>query len=99
MRRRSLRTLFWCAAIALGSADGWATRFTMNPDGVSYLDMGEACLQGDLHRAINAWWSPMYSCFLGLILKLLRPSPYWEFPVVHLANVLIYIGSLACFEF
>jgi len=30
---------------------------------------------------------------------LLSPSPYWEFPVVHLVNFVIFLFSLVCFEF
>jgi len=83
----------------LGAADAWATRFTMNADGISYLDIGDAYWRGDWHMAINAYWSPFYSWILGLFLKLLKPSPYWEYPVVHLVNFLIYVGTLVCFEF
>jgi hypothetical protein len=94
-----LRISFWCAAIALGAADAWATRFTMNPDGISYLDMGDAYLRGDWHMAINAYWSPLYSWFLGFFLRVLKPSAYWEFPLAHLVNFLIYVAALACFDF
>jgi hypothetical protein len=94
-----LRISFWCAAIALGAADAWATRFTMNPDGISYLDIGDAYWRGDFHNAINAYWSPLYSWILGFFLKVLKPSAYWEYPVVHLVNFLIYVATLACFEF
>jgi hypothetical protein len=96
---QGLRISFWCAAIALGAADAWATRFTMNPDGISYLDMGDAYWRANWHMAINACWSPFYSWILGLSLKVLKPSPYWEYPLVHLVNFLIYVGALACFEF
>jgi hypothetical protein len=94
-----LRVGCWVVALALGAAQAWASRFTMNPDGVSYLDIGDAYWRGDWHNAINAYWSPLYSWILGLFLKLLKPSPYWEYPVVHIVNFFIYVGALACFEF
>jgi hypothetical protein len=96
---RQIRIFFWLLAIALGAAQAWATRFTMNPDGISYLDMGDAYWRGDWHVAINAYWSPLYSWILGFFLKLLRPSPYWEYPVAHLVNFLIYVAALGCFDF
>lgn len=96
---KRLRILFWCTAIALGAMDAWAGRYYMNPDGISYLDMGDAYLRGDWNMAINAFWSPLYSWLLELFLKVLKPSPYQEFPVVHLANFVIYLAALACFEF
>ncbi len=94
-----LRICCWCVALVLGAAQAWATRFTMNPDGVSYLDIGDAYWRGDWHNAINAYWSPLYSWILGFLLKVLKPPPYWEYPLVHLVNFLIYVATLACFEF
>jgi hypothetical protein len=94
-----LRICCWFVALALGAADAWATRFTMNPDGVSYLDIGDAYWRGDWHNAINAYWSPLYSWILGFFLKVLKPSMYWEYPVVHLVNFLVYVAALAAFEF
>jgi hypothetical protein len=99
LRISFLRISFWCVAIILGAADAWATRFTMNPDGMSYLEVGATYWRGDWHGAISAYWSPLYPWILGLFLKVLKPSPYWEYPVVHLANFVIYVGALACFEF
>ena len=34
-----LRISFWCAAIVLGLVDAWGSRYNMNPDGISYLDL------------------------------------------------------------
>ena len=70
----------------------------MNPDGLSYLDMGEAYLRGDWRMAINAYWSPLYSWLLGSALKLLKPTPSWEFPLAHLLNLLIYLLALTSFS-
>ena len=96
---RQVRIFFWLLAIALGAAQAWATRFTMNPDGISYLDMGDAYWRGNWHMAINAYFSPFYSWILGFFMKVLRPSPYWEYPLAHLVNFLIYLAALGCFEF
>lgn len=94
-----LRISCWCVALTLGALQAWATRFTMNPDGVSYLDIGDAYWRGDWHNAINAYWSPLYSWILGFFLKVFKPSIYWEYPLVHLVNFLIYVAALGCFEY
>ena len=96
---RRLRILFWCAGVALGAFDAWARRNHMDSDGVSYLDIGDAYWRGDWHMAVNAYWSPLYSWLLGLALKVLKPSAYWEYPAVHLVNFLIYLAALGGFEF
>lgn len=66
----------------------------MNPDGISYLDIGDRIWSGEWQVLLNAYWSPLYSVLLGLALKILKPSSYWEFPVVHLVNFLIYLVAL-----
>jgi hypothetical protein len=71
----------------------------MGADGISYLDMGEAYLRGDWHMALSPHWSPLYSWLLTLFIKILKPSAFWEFPVVHLVNLGIYLGALFSFEF
>jgi hypothetical protein len=40
-----------------------------------------------------------YSWLVGLTLKLIKPSPFWEFTVVRLLNFLIYVLVLACFSY
>ena len=94
-----LRACCWTVALALGATQAWVTRFTMNPDGISYLDIGDAYWRHDWHNAINAYWSPLYSWILGFFINVIKPSPHWEYPLVHLVNFLIYVAALACFEY
>lgn len=89
--------LIFC--IVMGALQAWICRYQMISDGVSYLDIGDAYLRGDWSAAINAYWSPMYSWFLGLALYLLKPSIWWEFVTVHLVNLIIYAVALFCFRF
>jgi hypothetical protein len=96
-----LRIFFWFLAIVIGAIHAWvaAISFSMNADGINYLDMGDAYLRSDWSMAINAYWSPFYSWLLGLAMRILDPSMRWEFPVVHMVNFIIYLGALCCFEF
>jgi hypothetical protein len=96
---RRLRWLCRGVALTLGAASAWASRSTMYPDGVSYLDVGDAFWRGNWHAAINAYWSPLYPLVLGFFFRLLKPSIRWEYPLVHVLNVLVYVIALICFEF
>jgi hypothetical protein len=98
-RPRLVIALFWLVALTLGALDAWTSRHHMNSDGISYLDMGDAYLRGDWEMAINGYWSPLYSWLLGIAMLVLKPSPYWEFAVVHLVNFFIYVFALGCFHF
>jgi hypothetical protein len=93
--------LFRILAIGLGGLHVYAAirSQSMNADGISYLDIGDAYFRGDWTNAINAVWSPLYSWILGFANLIFNPSMQWEFPTVHIINFLIYIGTLASFEF
>ena len=71
----------------------------MNPDGVSYQDMGDQYWRGNWHAALNSYWSPLYGWMIGLILRIARPAMAWQYPVVHLLNFAILLAALFCFEF
>jgi len=96
---RWLRWLCRSITLALGAASTWAVRSTMYPDGVSYLDIGDAFWRGNWHAAVNAYWSPLYPLVLGLFLKLFRPTIRWEYPLVHLVNFVMFVVGFLCFEF
>jgi hypothetical protein len=85
-------------AVVLGAVWAWATRFSMNPDGVTYLDLSDAFRHHDWGLAINGYWSPLYPLLLCLFNAVVRPSSYWEFPVTHLVNFVIYLGALVAFD-
>ena len=92
-------TLVVASVLLVGILDAWTFRDTMGADGLSYLDIGDRYLDGELSSAINAYWSPLYPVLIGAALALLSPSPAAEFAVVHGVNLLIYVGALAAFAF
>src|SRR5262245_36610310 len=85
--------------LLMAAAQAWTARHTMNPDGISYIDITDACIRGDFHTSLNAYWSPAYSWLLGLALVVFRPSAYWEFTVVHGVNFMVFLAVMASFEF
>jgi hypothetical protein len=98
-RRGILRIQWWFrGAIALCALiDCWISRFRMNPDGVSYLDMGDLYWKGNWHAALNVLWSPLYSWLTGLMFLLTKPTMRWEYPEVHLLTFAILVATLVCF--
>jgi len=93
-RQQRLITIFWLMAIMLRAFQAWDNRFIMDADVISYLDIVDAYFRGDWNNAINGLWPPPYSWLLGLAMCILKPSPYWEFPVVHLVDFVIYLCAL-----
>ena len=87
--------------IALGAVHAWAavTQFSMNADGIAYLDMADAYLRGDWQTAISPVWSPLYAWVLGPVLHWLQPPMRWEFALVQAVNFAIFVAALLAFEF
>ncbi|MFZ0318269.1 MAG: hypothetical protein WAL56_04010 [Candidatus Sulfotelmatobacter sp.] len=71
----------------------------MNLDGISYLDLGDSFARHDWANALNAWWSPVYPWILGIVVNLVKPSPRFEFPLVHIVNFFMFLATLAAFRF
>jgi hypothetical protein len=94
-----LRLFFWCLAIMLGALHVWVYRNDLNPDSVSYIEMAEAAVRSGWHALVNAYWSPLYPTLLSVAFRIVHPSMYWEFTVVHLVNFVVYLADLFCFEF
>jgi hypothetical protein len=98
-RNKWLIISFWIAGIAMGAWQAWEARYHMSADGMSYIDVADAYMRGDWKMAVNAYWSPLYPWLLSLAMLVLKPSPYYEFTVVHIVNFVIYLCTLGSFHF
>ena len=96
---RRLAVSLLAIAGTLGAINAWSVRFSMNPDGISYLDLSDALLQSGWRGVINAYWSPLYPVLLGLANATLTPSVYWEFASAHLVNFVVYLLALLSFRY
>lgn len=90
----------WLLSGATIAVHAWLYRFEMiNLDGISYLELAWAWRDGRWDAAVNAYWSPLYSWLLAIALAMLNPPPYWEYPLVHLVNLVGACGALAAFAY
>jgi len=94
-----IRCSAWIATILAGFVQTWSLRFSLSPDGNSYLQIAGDYLRGDYATALNAYWSPMFSWLIAIGLKIFHPSGYWETRFLHLLNFGGLLIALRCFEF
>lgn len=85
--------------IVLAAIQAWAHRYSMNPDGISYLDMGRAAAAGHWAETLNGYWSPLYPWIIGAAIRVVRLPTYWDFTLAHAVNFAIFIVALLGFEF
>ena len=93
---RTVTIAFWILAFITGGLRAWTTRYDIDPDTISYLDMADAYLRSDWTMALNGQWNPFYTWLLCLMQLLVRPDTYWEFPAVMGLNFGIYMMGLSC---
>src|SRR5437763_16406858 len=85
-------------SLAMGIISAWLSRNTMNPDGISYLDLSDRWMAGDVGGVVNGYWSPSYPALLAAIRFVIRPSAQFEFSAVHAANFVSFVIGLITFS-
>lgn len=72
-------------------------RFSLGPDGVSYLDLGEFWLKGDIEKAVNGYWNPIYPILLATACRFV-PDPIHEPLMAHVVNFAVLALNLFLFS-
>lgn len=91
---RGAKSGIWSLAIAAGAMQAWAYRWTVNPDGISYIDIArEWMLRPGLH-AVSTCWSPMFSWCLALVAAISGADPLHWLAVGHAVSALYFVGTL-----
>lgn len=94
------RARFWIiAGLCCAGILAWAGRHSLTPDGLSYIDLASAAVDGGPGKLVNGYWSPGYPALIGIAFLLFHPSATQEFPLVHTLNVLIFGWTLWSFTF
>ena len=89
----------WTAlCVALGAALAFVDRHKMNPDGLSYIEIGQTALRTGPRGLVNAYWSPGYPALVAAAFALVRPGSAAEFPVVHALNFAILVATVFVFR-
>lgn len=92
-RREITLIAIGCALLCIALA--WASRTTLNPDGVSYLDISARFQAGDFAAASQGYWSPLYPLILAAIRSVTRASPAVFLAQVHFLHAAIAMGAIA----
>ncbi len=90
---------WWILCIIWAAIEGWSARNSMNPDGMSYMDMASEAYRNGAQHLVSSYWSPGYPALISFALFVFRPSLHLEFSVVHLVNFVIFVVVLLTFTF
>ncbi len=97
-RHRTLGPWGWGAAIAvIGAIDSWGSRYNLNPDAISYIEMARHAVAGAPDGLINGYWSPAYPVLLAPILAIAGHDWATAIPALHVVNFALYLVAAALF--
>ena len=83
---------FWGGVTAVvGVIDMWGSRFNVNPDGISYVEMAQHAVAGGPDGFINGYWSPGYPILIAPILRLVGHDWVTAIPAIHLVNLTLFL--------
>ena len=89
---------FWVAsAVVAALVDAWGSRFNLNPDGISYIELARHAVDHGPGQLINGLWSPGYPGLLMWPIEWARNGPGALIPALHLTNVILYVMALGLF--
>src|SRR4051812_25772005 len=99
------RAIWYAARVAillLAALRSWDARHDVSPDGVAYLDLSDAVLQGRWAGLVSTYWSPLYPLLIGLARLAFAwtplATPANEFALVHVVNLGLFGVSFVAFE-
>ena len=84
-------------AVVVALVDAWGSRYNLNPDGVSYVELARHAITSGPRGLINGLWSPGYPSLLMWPLELATARADALIPALHVVNLLLYLMSLALF--
>ena len=94
-----IRLNFFFVAFIIGIIHAWAVRDAVDPDGVSYLDVGDSFFSSPWNKALNPYWSPLYPIIQGFVLHIFKVNASWESIFIHLVNFIIFLFAFFFFDY
>ncbi len=99
MPNRKIRLAAWAIILALAVFQAYANRYAVSPDGMSYLDLSDAVVQGKWSGLVNLYWSPLYPFLVGAVRAAAGAGPRGEVAAMHFTNAVCFVGLIAAFDY
>lgn len=96
---RVVRVVAWVVVLALAAYQAYASRYSVSPDGIAYLDLSDAVVQGRWSGLISLYWSPLYPVLIGLARLAVGTGPEREVAIMHLVNVVGLAAAFGAYEY
>jgi len=81
-----IRILFWIVGPLAAGALTYTTRYFINGDAMTYIEIGESFVNGRFSALVNLTYSPIYPVLLGLTQSILKTNTLNEIKVLLTVN-------------
>ena len=90
-----IRILFWIIGPLAAGALTYTTRYFINGDAMTYIEMGESFINGRFSALVNLTYSPGYPVLLGLAQSILKTNPLNEIQALKIVNFFCFLLGMA----
>ena len=90
-----VRILFWIVGPLAAGALTYTTRYFINGDAMTYIEIGESFINGRFSALINLTYSPVYPVLLGLTQSVLNTNPLNEIQALKIVNFFCFLLAMA----
>jgi len=88
---------FWIIGPLAAAALAYTTRYFINGDAMTYIEIGESVINGRFSALANLTYSPGYPVLLGLAQYILKTNPLNEIQTLKIVNFFCFLlGMAAC---
>ena len=87
-------TLLALLVLSFFSILTYTARYSLNPDGVSYLDLAGVWGKGDWNRFVQGYWSPLYPALIGSFSRVTGITGRNLIPLAHVLNLVFLLGTV-----
>ena len=92
-----IRALFWIVGPLAAAALAYTTRYFVNGDAMTYIEIGESFINGRFSALANLTYSPGYPVLLGFAESILKTNPLNELQTLKIVNFFCFLlGMAAC---
>jgi len=99
VRLRRLLAGLSAGGLLLAALLAWDSRYSGDPDSISYVDMAQNVVRGNFGALVNLYWSPLYPALNALLFAIFHPRPENVLPLMHFTGVLMFAAATAGFVF
>src|SRR5512135_3223532 len=98
LSEKTIRILFWVVGCVIAAILTYTTRFFINGDALTYIEIGEALRNGHIWGLANLTYSPAYPVLLAAAQIVFNTTPLNELETLRAVNFFSFLLAMGSCE-